>query len=81
VLHDPRVERVTRDPDPFGPEDQAWFTGAVGRADRDQGEVARAPAEVGDEDRLVVIEPGLVVVGGGDRLELEDDVGPTGGPE
>ena len=50
---------------------------AVRRADLDEREVARAAAEVGDEHALIVIELRLVVVRGGDGLELEDDVGPA----
>ncbi len=47
---------------------------AVGGADLDDGEVARAAAEVGDEAELVVVEAGLVVVRRRHRLVLEDDV-------
>lgn len=42
-------------------------------ADMEQGEVAGAAAEVADEDEFVVIERGLVGVGGADGLHLEVD--------
>ena len=44
------------------------------RADRDDGEVAGAAAEVTDQNQLVPFQPGLVGICGRDRLELEDDL-------
>ena len=44
----------------------------------DQAEVAGAAAEVADEHELVVIEAALVLVGRGDRLVGERDVGEAG---
>ena len=52
--------------------------GAHAGPDAQQREVARAAAEVADQDQLVAVEPALVVPGGADRLVLELDVGEAG---
>ena len=49
--------------------------------DRDDREVARAAAEVADQDPLVALQSRFVRVGGRDRLVLEDDLLEAGEPD
>src|SRR5262245_21986707 len=48
-----------------------------GGANAQDGEVARAAAEVANQNQFVVTEPLLVAVCGGDRLVFKDDFGET----
>jgi hypothetical protein len=43
----------------------------------DDGEVARAATDIGDQDQFLGLHP-LVIMGGGDRLGDEDDVAEAG---
>lgn len=71
MAHDAAVEGIAREGDTLGAQDGAVAAAPRVGADAQQAEVARAAAEVGDEDQLVLGEPALVVIGRGHRLVLE----------
>src|SRR6266567_1187170 len=73
LAHDASVKGVAGEPHATVAEQVIRSPAAAADrgANANEGEVAGAAAEVADEDELVVIEGGLVGIGGGDGLELE----------
>jgi hypothetical protein len=75
VLDQRRVEVVAGGTDAAGADDVACArAAAAGRAHAHQAEVGGARAEVGDQRQLGPRQRALVVICGGDRLELESRV-------
>ena len=84
MTHDSAVEGITSDGNAVDTQDAR--TAILSRPKRGpephEAEVTRTPAEVADENKLVVVERALVLRGGRDRFVLELDVleaGPPGG--
>src|SRR5258708_69456 len=75
MAYDLRVKRVARKPDAFVPK-QVFRTapGTYTGADAQQRKVTGASAEVSDENQFVLLQRGLVVVGGAHGLVLKRDM-------
>src|SRR6516162_6955809 len=82
VMHHPPIESVPGDRDTIVAENLvATALPSAGWPESEDREVAGAPAEVSDQDNLVVPDSARVVIGGGDRFVLENDLVPPRTPD
>ena len=68
VAHYLAIESVAGNADAVSADDRAWRSSCARRLQLNQRKIARPATEIGNQHELLVIEPLLVLVGGGDGL-------------
>src|SRR5262244_4510088 len=72
------IESIAGNADAVGADDRAWRFSRARRLQLNQRKIARPATEIGNQHQLLVIEPLLVLVGGGDGLRQKVHVRETG---
>src|SRR5262249_53031679 len=71
------IESIAGNADAVSADDRAWRFSRARRLQLNQRKIARPATEIGNQHELLVIEPLLVLVGGGDGLREKVDVRET----
>src|SRR5262245_11288159 len=78
VAHYLAIESVAGNADAVGADDRAWRSSCARRLQLNQRKIACPTTEIGNQHELLVIQPLLVLVGGGDGLRQKMDIRETG---